>query len=95
MAQAPKFDALVAAVDKAEKALADSKDKLNEALTTVDVGFVVTINELPYNVALVGGKKIIKPMLTKRQIAAIRGEVVPPVKSRKRRTAEELAKAAE
>ena len=90
-AAAPKFETLVADVDSAQTSLNSAKEKLNAALTEVANGHVVNIAGLPHEVREVKGKKELKCMLTKRQIAAVRGEPIPEIKSRNRRTAAEIA----
>ena len=95
MASAPKFDALVEAVEKAEKALETAKEKLSASLDTVEDGYTFTVADLPMQVVVVNGKKEVKPMLTKRQIAALRGQPVPPIKRRKPKPEAASDKAAE
>lgn len=88
MATSPKFDTLVGAVEKAETALVEAKGKLQEAVESKEEGFVTQINGVPYHVTMVGEKKELRCMLTKRQIAAVRGEPVPPMVRRKKAPAE-------
>ncbi len=88
----PKFEQLVANVSKAKEGLRKEEEKLTAALDTVALGHVVTIDSLAHQVVEEGGARKMKCMFTKRQIAAIRGEEIPPLVIKKRRTKAEVAR---
>lgn len=90
------FEKLVAAVDRARAAYREAQAKLAESVESVDLGTTVIIDSIPWMVQQNDGKKVLNCLMSKKAIAAMRGEQVP-YKPRVRRTkaAIEAAKAAE
>jgi hypothetical protein len=82
------FETLIAKVTICQSNLEAATAALNEALTIVEAGHVVTIGNLPYHVVVTKGEKQLRPMLTKRQVAAMQGTPLPPIQRRKRQSSE-------
>lgn len=84
------LETLISKTEKAKAAYEAATVELEAALEDLPLGHVFTIGSIPYQVNDVKGKRKAQCMLSKRAIAAMKGEEVPPMAVRKRRTKAEI-----
>lgn len=77
------FHELVQLVDQMRKDLRLVEARLEASLDQVPRGEVVVLDDLPHEVVQRAGRRVLRCMFTKRQIAHIRGEEIPAFKTKK------------
>lgn len=83
---APKsVEILVSELSDARRVEREAVAALQVHIDSAPLGTVYTIDGVPNHVADRAGKKVLIPMVSARQMAALRGEPIPALRTRKRK----------